>query len=101
MTKPIYIGDTALGRKRQVEKMKLNAAINSMSREEREEREEVRKKLKVADEMEVTEVPAPAVAIRPNLGGPSTEPTQATESVPSVPEEEPKEEDLSLHLAAI
>ena len=98
MTKPIYIGDTALGRKRQVEKMKLNAAINSMSREEREE---VRKKLKVADEMEVTEVPAPAVAIRPSLGGPSTEPTQATESVPSVPKEEPKEEDLSLHLAAI
>ena len=98
MTKPIYIGDTALGRKRQLEKMKLNAAINTMTKAEREE---VFKKLKVADEREVTEVPVPAVAIRPNLGGQSTEPTQAAESVPPVPEEEPKEENPSFDVVAM
>ena len=55
MTKPIYIGDTALGRKRQVKKIELNATIGCMSKEERDE---LRKKLKTADEMEVNEAPA-------------------------------------------
>ena len=96
MTKPIYIGDTALGRKRQVKKMELNATIGCMSKEERDE---LRKKLKTADEMEVNEVPAaPSVAIRPNLGRPSIESTQAT--VPS-PEAITDGTDVNVQLAAI
>mmetsp|Transcript_16699 Transcript_16699/g.24730 ORF Transcript_16699/g.24730 Transcript_16699/m.24730 type:complete len:172 (+) Transcript_16699:287-802(+) len=36
-TKPISIGDTSLGRLRTVKRMELHAAINHMSKEEREE----------------------------------------------------------------
>jgi hypothetical protein len=62
-TKPISIGDTALGRHRTVKKMELHAAIHTMSKEEREE---LRNKLNVAEEMEVDEVAAPTVPILPN-----------------------------------
>jgi hypothetical protein len=46
-----------------VKKMELHAAIHTMSKEEREE---LRNKLNVAEEMEVDEVAAPTVPILPN-----------------------------------
>ena len=37
-TKPIYIGDTVLGRHELVKKMELHAAVDSMSKEERDDK---------------------------------------------------------------
>ena len=62
-TKPISMGDTSLGRLQTVKKMELHAAVNKMSKGEREE---LRNKMKVADDMEVDAVPAPTVPIFPN-----------------------------------
>jgi len=73
-TKPIYIGDTALGRHQLVKKMELHAAVDSMSKEERDE---LREKMKAADEMEVNDDEMPSVPILPN-----TESTPAAELFP-------------------
>jgi hypothetical protein len=62
-TKPISMGDTSLGRLQTVKKMELHAAVNKMSKGEREE---LRNKMKVADDMVVDAVPAPTVPIFPN-----------------------------------
>ncbi len=75
-TKPIYIGDTALGRLECLKKMEVNAAIDSMSKEERDE---LHAKMNAADEMEVDEVFAPRVPILPNLGDTNTESAPAAE----------------------
>ena len=73
-TKPIYIGDTVLGRHELVKKMELHAAVDSMSNEERDE---LREKMKAADEMEVNDDEMPSVPILPN-----TESTPAAELFP-------------------
>eukprot|EP00985_Skeletonema_marinoi_P015988 scaffold8451_cov145-Skeletonema_marinoi.AAC.1 len=67
------------GRHERLKKMELHAAVDSMLKEERDQ---LREKLKAADEMEVDEVSTPRVPIRPNLGGTNTESTTAIELSP-------------------
>lgn len=75
-TKPITLGDTALGRRQLVQKLELDATIRNMSMRERDE---LLEKIKNADERDVNETPASSVAILPNLGGTSTVSTAATD----------------------
>eukprot|EP00984_Skeletonema_dohrnii_P018305 scaffold8528_cov85-Skeletonema_dohrnii-CCMP3373.AAC.1 len=80
-TKPITLGDTSLGRLRTVKRMELHAAINHMSKEERED---LRNKMNAADDMDVdVDVePASIVPILPNLARESTPPTSAAQLFP-------------------
>ncbi|KAK1739400.1 hypothetical protein QTG54_009943 [Skeletonema marinoi] len=59
--------------------MELHAAINHMSKEEREG---IRNKMNAADDMEVDVEPASIVPILPNLAGESTPPTSAAQLFP-------------------
>jgi hypothetical protein len=67
------------GRLRTVKRMELHAAINHMSKEERED---IRNKMNAADDMEVDVEPASIVPILPNLAGESTPPTSAAQLFP-------------------
>ncbi len=78
-TKPITMGDTSLGRLQMVKRMELHAAVNTMTKEERDE---MRNKLDAADEMDVGVVPQPVVPILPNFVNQSTQPTTATQLFP-------------------
>ena len=84
-TQPIYIGDTALGRHQLVKKMELHAAVDSMSKEERDE---LREKMNAADEMEVNDDEMSSVPILPN--------TKSTPAADLFPDDMIDDEDTEL-----